>query len=385
MRYLRHAQMPEIMVPNKHLRELCNGLAAGKLLPSHVEARVLHCDEAIPSTGRPIQADALIEFRTKGVQEEPITAVLEFKSRLTPLILEGTIHQLLGISNSLRASARYRDLYPMVGAPYISESIQNRCKELGIGYVDLNGTLLLVCRNIYVDVVRPATAYKNPQGIKRIFSGKSRRIARVLLVNPFKPFRLEEIASEAQLSVGQVFQVTKRLNEEGMLERTAQGRMLTKPRQLLRAFTKELRTDFLEKRRVFRGFTEMPPARMAEELANFCEKKRIRCAFTLSSGLEAHERNLREDVTAAYIEVDPDEIRNDLRLEAVGRGANVLLMTPPDADNTEAGGVFYKTRKLANGLESVNPIQLFVDFSLQGGRGEEQAEFLMEHTLGLHQ
>jgi hypothetical protein len=36
-------------------------------------------------------------------------------------------------------------------------------------------------------------------------------------------------------------------------------------------------------------------------------------------------------------------------------------------------------------MESVNPIQLFADFSLQGGRGEEQAEFLMEHTLGLHQ
>lgn len=273
----------------------------------------------------------------------------------------------------------------MVGAPYISESVQNRCKELGIGYVDLNGTLLLARRNIYVDVVRPATAYKNPQGVKRIFSGRSRRIVRVLLVNPFKPFRLEEIASETRLSVGQVFQVTKRLHEDGLLERTPQGRMLTKPRQLLRLFSKELRTDFLEKRRIFRGFTEMPPARMAEELAHFCEERRIRCAFTLSSGLEPHERNLREGVTAAYVDIDADEIRNNLRLEVVGRGANVILMMPPEPDNTDAGGVFYKTRKLANGMESVNPIQLFVDFSLQGGRGEEQAEFLMEHTLGLHQ
>lgn len=373
------------MVSNNHLRELCEGLATGRLLPSNVQANVLHCEEPIPSTGRPIQADALIEFHVKDVQQEPITAVLEFKSRLTPLILEGTIHQLLGISNSLRASAAYRDLYPMVGAPYISESVQNRCKELGIGYVDLNGTLLLARRSIYVDVVRPATAYKNPQGVKRIFSGRSRRIVRVLLVNPFRPFRLEEIASETQLSVGQVFQVTKRLHEEGLLERTPQGRMLTKPRQLLRVFSKELRTDFLEKRRVFRGFTEMPPARMAEELAHFCEERRIRCAFTLSSGLEPHERNLREDVTAAYVDIDADEIRNNLRLEVVGRGANVILMTPPEPDNTDAGGVFYKTRKLANGMESVNPIQLFVDFSLQGGRGEEQAEFLMEHTLGLHQ
>jgi hypothetical protein len=40
---------------------------------------------------------------------------------------------------------------------------------------------------------------------------------------------------------------------------------------------------------------------------------------------------------------------------------------------------------LANGMESVNPIQVFVDSSLQGRRGEEQAEFLIEHTLGFHQ
>jgi hypothetical protein len=373
------------MTLNKHLQELCEGLATGRLLPSNVQANVLQCDEAIPAAGRPVQADALLEFRVKEFHGEPITAVLEFKSRLTPLILEGTIHQVLGISNSLRASAQYRDVYPMVGAPYLSESVQNRCKELGIGYVDLNGTLLLARQNIYVDVVRPATAYKNPQGIKRIFSGRSRRIARVLLVNPFKPFRLGEIAAETRLSVGQVFQVTKRLHEDGFLERTPEGRMLTKPRQLLRLFAKELRTDYQDKRRVFRGFTEMAPARMADELARYCDKRRIRCAFTLSSGLEPHERNLREDLTAAYIDMDADEIRNELRLEAVERGANILLMTPPEPDNTEAGGVFYKTRKLANSMEGVNPVQLFVDFSLQGGRGEEQAEFLMEHTLGLHQ
>jgi hypothetical protein len=373
------------MASNNHLRELCEGLATGKLLPSNVQANVLHCNEVISAAGRQVQADALIEFRVKEVQQEPITAVLEFKSRLTPMILEGTIHQVLGISNSLRASAAYKDVYPMVGATYISESIQNRCKELGIGYVDLNGTLLLARSNIYVDVIRPATAYKNPQGIKRLFSGKSRRIARVLLVNPFKPFRLEEIASETRLSVGQVFQVTKRLHEDGLLERTQEGRMLTKPRQLLRLFAKELRTDYQENRRVFRGFTEMPQTRVAEELARLCEKRRIRCAFTLTSGLEPHERNLREDVSAAYIDMAADEIRNELRLEAVGRGANVVLMTPPEPDNTDAGGIFYKTRRLANGLEGVNPIQLFVDFSLQGGRGEEQAEFLMEHTLGLHQ
>ena len=108
----------------------------------------------------------------------------------------------------------------------------------------------------------------------------------------------------------------------------------------------------------------------------------IRCAFTLSSGLEPHERNTRDEVTAAYVSDSSAEIAAQLKVQAVGRGANVILMTPPDTDNNDAGGVFYKTRHLTNGLTGVNPIQLYLDFSLYGGRGEEQADFLVEHSLG---
>jgi len=44
--------------------------------------------------------------------------------------------------------------------------------------------------------------------------------------------------------------------------------------------------------------------------------------------------------------------------------------------------VFYDRRTLSNGLVGVNPVQLYIDFAIQGGRGEEQAEFLLEHSLG---
>jgi hypothetical protein len=90
-------------------------------------------------------------------------------------------------------------------------------------------------------------------------------------------------------------------------------------------------------------------------------------------------------LSAAYIGAHAGEIRDALRLEAVGKGANVLLITPPEPDNSNAGGVFYRTRKLTNGLTGVNLIQLFVDFTLQSGRSEEQAEFLIEHALGFRE
>lgn len=373
------------MTSYKDVGELCRLITDGRLLPPNLAAKVLHCEDGTVAPRGKIRADAVIEFSVKDVTA-PIQAVVKFKSRLTPLILEGTIHQLLGITNHFRDSGRYPEAYPMVAAPYLSEAVQNRCRELGIGYIDLNGTLLLAHKGIYFNIVRPATVHKNPQGIKRVFTGQSRRIARMLLSNPFHPFRLEDIASETQLSVGQVFQVTKRLHEDGFLERTSQGRMLTRPRAMLRAFAKELKEDYSERRRIFRGFTEEPSNSLTRRLTQLCSDRQIRCAFTLASGLEPHERNMRENLTAAYLEIDGELIRDDLHIEAVDRGANVLLMTPPKPDNTEAGGVFYRTRLLeSSGLVGVHPVQLYVDFSMQGGRGEEQAEFLLEHTLHFHQ
>jgi hypothetical protein len=123
--------------------------------------------------------------------------------------------------------------------------VQNRCKELGVGYIDLNGTFGLIRGGLHIDIVRPATAFKSPQGIKNVFTGRSRRIIRALLVNPHQPFRLEQLASETDVSVGQVFHVFKRLEQDGLLDRTTEGRALTKPRKLLQIFAASPRVIML--------------------------------------------------------------------------------------------------------------------------------------------
>src|ERR1700733_2334937 len=370
------------MSENKFIQSLREGLESGTIVPPGVQARIVAMQPSFEVAGRRVQVDAIVEFTVKDLPNKPIKAVIEMKSRLTPMVLEGAIYQVLGYRNELQKSGTFTDLYPMVAAPYISDSVQRRCKELGVGYVDLNGTFALIRNDVYVDIVRPATMFKNPQGVKNIFSSRSRRIVRVLLVNPYKAYRLEELASEARLSIGQVFQVTRRLQEDGLLDRTHQGRVLTKPRKLLRLFAQEIKSDYAHNRSVFNAFSETPPAQFAQFLRETCEHKGVRCAFTLASGLEPNERNVREEITAAYLNVSPENLRNDLQLEAVGKGANVMLMMPPESDNTDAGGVFYRPRNLTNGLTGVNPVQLYVDFTLHGSRGEEQADFLINMLLG---
>jgi hypothetical protein len=369
----------------KALELLLTGLTSGTLLPPNVRATTLATQPSLEVAGRRIQPDVLVEFTVANSGHKPIQAVIELKSRLTPMELEGVVHQLLRDRNELHRSGDYDDLYPMVAAPYISDSVQARCKELGVGYIDLNGTLALIHHGVYVDIVRPATAFKNPQGVKNIFSGRSRRIIRVLLVNPYQPFRLEPLAAETKLSVGQVSQVIRRLQDDDLVERKSDGCVLTKPRKLLRLFAQELKSDYTQNRTVFSGFSESEPFHIAQQLRDLCERRDIRHAFTLGTGLESSERNVREQLTAAYINVSPERLRDDLQLDAVGKGANVLLMMPPDADNSDAGGVFYRTRQLTNGLTGVNPVQLYVDFTLHGSRGQEQAHFLIEHALAFRE
>jgi len=364
---------------------LLDGLESGSLLPPGVRAKTLAADHKSPVSGQNIQPDAIVEFTVNRPVSTSIIAVIELKSRLQPMGLEGAIHQVLRHRNELHRSGSYRDLYPMVAAPYISESVQARCKELGVGYIDLNGTLALIHKDVYIDVVRPATAFKNPQGIKNVFSGRSRRILRVLLVHPYHPYRLEHLASETRLSIGQISQVLRRLQDDGLVVRNSEGCFLNRPRQLLRIFAQELKEDYLQNRTVFSGFSEKEPLSLAHSLSRFCQQRDIRHAFTLASGLESNERNVREQLMAAYISESPERLRQDLQLEAVGKGANVLLMMPPETDNTDAGGVFYEPRTLTNGLTGVNPVQLYLDFTLHGSRGQEQANFLVEHALGFRE
>jgi len=357
-------------------------LESGALTPSGVRVRSISMH---PVLGSQIEVDSLVEFSFEKIPHRLIKAVIELKSRLTPMVLEGAIHQILRYRNELRKTSGFEDVYPMLVAPYISDSVQQRCKEVGVGYMDLNGTFSLIHKDVYIDVVRPAVEFKNPQGVRNVFTGRSRRVVRVLLASPYIPFRLEELASKAAVSIGQVFQVTKRLQELGYIDRTSEGRCLARPRKLLRQFAQELKPIYARKREVVRAFSDMSSDDIANSIAELCDRRNIQFAFTLASGLEPHERNVRQDLTAVYVAVPATDVSKELRLETVGRGPNVILMTPPEEDNSADGGVFYAPRMLSSGRRAVNPVQLYIDFALQPGRGEEQAEFLLDHSLGFHE
>jgi hypothetical protein len=78
----------------------------------------------------------------------------------------------------------------------------------------------------------------------------------------------------------------------------------------------------------------------------------------------------------AYIASDMDvkELAEALGLKQVDSGGNILLITPNDDD------VLWQ-RQEVDGDSVVSDIQLYLDLASNRGRGEENAEFLLEQRI----
>jgi hypothetical protein len=370
------------MASKEIVEKLTAGLVSGKLLPSPLQAKILNTDYRLPMGERDLGVDLIVEF-TK--DNETIVAAIECKSALSPILVDSVLYAINRKENPRFASS-FRDAKLMVAAPHISEPLRSRLKEAEVGYIDLNGNFFLSGRGLYIDIVKPAKEYRNPQGTKNIFLGKSRRLLRVLLCNPYKPYRLENLAAQTGLSVSQVFQVFKRLEDYQVIDRTSAGRQLVKPRKLLNLVSAEMSLDYKKHRTMFYAFYEGKSLQtLNEEISDYCERQNIEFAFTLFPGLEPQQRNLVENVTAVYVARDPSDIASELRIPFVSMGANAILMRAPESDNTLAGGVFYAPRRLQSGLKAVSLVQEYLDFTLYPGRGEEQARFLLNEFLGFRE
>ena len=123
------------MTETEFEREFRERLDSGKVTPPGVRALNIRMQPLLGGDSN-VRVDALAEFSFERIPNRVIKAVIELKSRLTPMALEGAIHQVIGYRNQLRKSSEFDDVYPMLAAPYISESVQRRCQEVGPAHRD---------------------------------------------------------------------------------------------------------------------------------------------------------------------------------------------------------------------------------------------------------
>ena len=265
--------------------------------------------------------------------------------------------------------------YGIIAAPYISEKSKKICLENNVGFVDLSGNCLIQFENIYINIEGRQNSFPDTRPLKMVFSAKSSRAIRLLLCNPRKLWYVKELSEEAGISIGQVSKLKERLFEKEFIqETTGQQRKkfyIDKPVELLSEWGKVYRYRF---NRVQDYFSLEDTKTIENNLAEYCDKKNIAYAFTMTSGANLIAPYLRYNQVFCYVKGPLNELVENLKLKSVTSGANVSILTPFD------DGVFDCMQNI-DGKNVVSDIQLYLDLKQYKKRGEEAAEFILNERI----
>jgi hypothetical protein len=308
------------------------------------------------------QVDILVTIVLPDCTQE---LVVEIKNNGQPRIAHEAVNQLL------RLREVYPDGYGVFIAPYISTQAAEICIKDGIGYVDLAGNCRLSFGRVYIEQVGNPNPYSVKRDLQSLYSPKASRILRVLLNDPKRFWKTQNLAKEAMVSLGQTANIKKLLGDREWIESTSSGFSLTEPEKLLKEWSENYT---YQKNTIKEYYTLKSLADIEADLSQAYREKGIRYALTGFSGAARIAPNVRYQKAMAYVSEQSEEVVSQLTLKEVPSGANMLLFTPYDE------GVFYGVREI-DGISIVSSVQLYLDLKNIPGRGEEAAMAVFEEAI----
>jgi hypothetical protein len=291
--------------------------------------------------------------------------VVEAKSRGEPAIARNAVNQLI------RYTQAFPGTYGIFMAPYISPRSAQICAHEGVGYIDFAGNCRLAFGQVYIQREGKPNPFSQKRDLRSLYSPKATRILRVLLAKPRSKWKVQELSYEANVSLGQVFNVKKLLvnREWAIVEKD--GFQLSDPATLLQEWAENYSYKKNEARELF---SLKPLADIEGELGQVCEQEGVPYALTGFSGAARWSSFVRYQRAAAYAVGAIDEIAHALGLKEVESGANISLLTPYDE------GVLYGAESI-DGVRIALPVQCYLDLIHLSGRGQEAAETLLEQVI----
>ncbi len=310
--------------------------------------------------------------------------VCEVKSSGQPRTAREACLNLLDYSRSDK-----RD-YPVFIAPYISPAAAAICDQYQVGYFDLAGNCRLVFDQVYIR----RQGFPNPSVQKRdlrsLYSPKAERVLRVLLAAGKRTWRMQELADEANVSLGQVANVKKLLADREWIEQTRSLKTMARSTSpgdyetgfrlrslddaVLPLLTKWVENYRIERSRASEYYSLKPIPQIEAGLTATGQRIKARVAFSGFSGAARLAPAVRYQRVTAYVLGDLAALTDLMGLKPVSSGANVTLVEPYDE------GVLYGTREV-EGASIVSPVQLYLDLAQTKGRGEEAASAILEEVI----
>jgi len=310
--------------------------------------------------------DLVLSVRSKSINRRLICAV---KSSGQPRIAREACRSL---REYVRSSNRD---YPVFIAPYIAPTAAAICDQYQVGYLDLAGN----CRLTFDQVFIRREGFPNPSVQKRdlrsLYSPKAERVLRVLLTAGKRSWRMQQLADEAAVSLGQVANVKKLLSDREWIDSEEAGFRLRSLDTAVLPLITEWAKNYRIERSITRDYYSLQPIPVMEaEAAEASRRIGVRLAFSGFSGAVRFAPAVRYQRVTAYVLGEVLPLMDRLGLKPVSTGANVTLIEPYDE------GVLYGTREV-EGAPVVCPVQLYLDLSRTKGRGEEAASAILEEVI----
>jgi hypothetical protein len=291
--------------------------------------------------------------------------IVEVKSIGQPRIVRDAVNQLL------RFKGEFPNAYGIVMAPYISDQAAEICLKDGFGYADLAGNCRISFDQVFISKEGKENRFSRKRDLRSLYSPKAERVLRQLFSAPIRSWKMQPLAREAGVSLGQVANVKRLLLEREWIGSGGDGFQLIAPDKLLAEWSENY--DF-GRNSIREYYSLLLVVNLENKLADYCEQKKVRYALAGFSSAARFAPMVRYQRAMAYVSSNIEEIARQLELKSVASGANISLVDPYD------DGVF-NGAEIKDGVKVTSPLQTYLDLCGIKGRGEEAAEFLKEKVM----
>ena len=263
-------------------------------------------------------------------------------------------------------------IYPLLIAPYISDSVAGICQQEGIGWLDLGGNCDLEFGGLWFHVETPKRVHQERRILKSLFTPKASRVLRVLMLGPLRGHKTEDLAESAGVSLALVSKVRKHLIDQALAKAGDDGLRLTEPGALLADW---LAADDFEKRVESRDYSllDYDATEVAGLLGEKLDSLSISHAFTQWFAGWLRAPYTLPAMVSVYVEDFPDDafLRSELGARRVSRHEGRLrLLKSSDHRGVTIG------QQEVKGFKLVSDVQIYMDLAKAGLRGDEQADEL---------
>ena len=195
-----------------------------------------------------------------------------------------------------------------------------------------------------------------------------------MLEEPKKYWHVIELARATDVSLGLVSKVKQKLFDLEYAVTEDGAFKLHNPEMVLKNWSREYSFKDNE---ILYCYNPGYMHENEQKLGNFCIEKKIESALTLFSGAAWSAPSVHGTFPASiYVNADLKQIAQEMNWKIVPSGANVILLKPYDDH------VLQYTQKIEKAwFPIVSDIQLYLDLSSYGGRGEDAAQFILEQKL----